>query len=130
MKINKCSKPVCNFHDKNNYVAHIIALKLALKHGLKLKKVHKGIAFYQEVWLKEYIDMNTELRKQVKNVFKRGLFKLMNNSFCGKAMENVRKNRNIKLVTTDKRRNQLVSELNYHSIKGFSENLLAIEIKK
>ena len=45
-------------------------------------------------------------------------------------MENVRKHRDIKLVTTDKRRNQLVSEPNYHRTKWFSEDLLAIEIKK
>ena len=45
-------------------------------------------------------------------------------------MENVRKHRDIKLVTTDKRRNQLVSEPNYHKTKWFSEDLLAIEIKK
>ena len=48
----------------------------------------------------------------------------------GKTMENVRKHRDIKLVTTDKRRNQLVSEPNYHITKQFSENLLAIEMKK
>ena len=45
-------------------------------------------------------------------------------------MENVRKHRDIKLVTTDKRRSQLVSEPNYWTIKGFSENLRAIEMKK
>ena len=54
----------------------------------------------------------------------------MNNSVLGKAMENVRKHRDIKLVTTDKRRNQLVSELNYHTAEWLSENLLAIEMKK
>ena len=54
----------------------------------------------------------------------------MNNSVFGKTMENVRKYRDIKLVTTDKRRNQLVSEPNYHTTKWFSENLLAFEIKK
>ena len=45
-------------------------------------------------------------------------------------MENVRKHRDIKLVTTDKRRNQLVSEPNYHATKWFSENLLATDMKK
>ena len=45
-------------------------------------------------------------------------------------MENVRKHRNIRLVTTDKRRNQLVSEPNYHTTKWFTECLLAIEMKK
>ena len=55
---------------------------------------------------------------------------MINNSDLGKTMENVRKHRDIKLVTTDKRRNQLVSEPNYHATKWFSENLLAIEMKK
>ena len=54
----------------------------------------------------------------------------MNNVAFGKTMENVKKHRDIKLVTTNKRRNQLVSEPNYHTTKKFSENLLAIEMKK
>ena len=95
-----------------------------------LKKVHRGIQFNQEAWLKEYIEMNTELRKQAQNDFEKDFFKLMNNSVFGKTMENVRKHRDIKLVTKDKRRNQLVSEPNYHATKWFSENLLAIEMKK
>ena len=74
--------------------------------------------------------MNREIRKQVKIDFEKDFFKLMNNSVFGKTMENVRKHRDIKLVTTDKRRNQLVSEPNYHSTKCFSENLLAMEMKK
>ena len=73
--------------------------------------------------------MNTELRKKEKNNFEKYFFKLMNNSIFGKTMENVRKLRDIKLVT-DKRRNQLVSEPNYHTRKWFSENLSAIEMKK
>ena len=74
--------------------------------------------------------MNTELRKQAKNDFEKDFFKLMKNAVFGKTMENVRKHRDIKLVTTDKRRNQLVSEPNYHTpTKWFSENLLAIEMK-
>ena len=72
--------------------------------------------------------MNTELRK--KNDFQKDFFKSMNNSVFGKTMENVRKHRDIKLVAIDKRRDQLVSEPNYHAIKGFSENLVAIEMKK
>ena len=74
--------------------------------------------------------MNTELRKEAKSDFEKDFFKLMNNAVFGKTMENVRKHRDIKLVTTDKRRNQLVSEPNYHTTKYFSENLLAIEMKK
>ena len=74
--------------------------------------------------------MNTELRKKANNDFENDFFKLMNNTVFGKPMENVRKHRDIKLVTTDKRRNKLVSEPNYHAIKWFSEDLVAIEIKK
>ena len=70
--------------------------------------------------------MNTGLRKH--SSFEN--FNFMNNSIFGKTMENVRKHRDIKLVTTDKRRNQLVSKPNYHTTKWFSENLLAIEMKQ
>ena len=74
--------------------------------------------------------MNTELRKQAKMILKKEFYKIMNNAVFGKTMENVRKYRDIKLITTDKRRNQLVSEPNYHTTKWFAENLLAIEMKK
>ena len=129
MKINKCSKLVRNLHDKKNYVVHIRSLKQALNHGLILKKVHKVIQFNQEAWLESYINKNTELRAEPENDFEGCFFKLMNDSVFGKTMENVRKHRDIKLVKTDKKRNQLVSEPNYHTTKWFSENLLAIEMK-
>ena len=116
--------------DKENYVIHISALKQALNHGLKLTKVHRVIEFKQEAWLKPYIDMNTKLRTDAKNDFERDFFKLMNNSVFGKTMENVRNRRDIKLVTNDERRNKLVSEPNYHTTMRFSENLMAIELKK
>ena len=74
--------------------------------------------------------MNTELRKDAKNEFEKGFFKLMNNSVFGKTMENVRNHRDIKLVTSDKRRKRLVSESNYHSHRNFSNHLMAIEMKK
>ena len=63
MKNNK-RKLVCNLHDKKNHVVYVRSLKQALKHGLKLKKVHKAITFYQEGWLKPYIEINTELKKK------------------------------------------------------------------
>ena len=51
------------------YVVHVRSLKKALNHGLILKKCHKVIQFNQEAWLKEYIDINTKLRKEAKNDF-------------------------------------------------------------
>ena len=74
--------------------------------------------------------MNTKLRTEAKNDSEKDFFKLMNNALFGKTMKNVRKHRDIKLVTTDKRRNQLISEPNYHTTKYFSEDLLAIKMKK
>ena len=105
MKIDKCNKLACNLHDKKSYVVHIRSLKQALSHWLILKKNHRVIQLNQEAWLKPYIDMNTELRKQTKNYFEKDFFKLMNNAVFGETMENTRKHRDIKFVTTYKRRN-------------------------
>ena len=129
-KIKKINQSVCNISDKENYVVHIRALKQALNHGLILKRVHRVIQFNQKAWLKPYIDMNTKLRKEAKNEFEKDFFKLMNNSVFRKTMENVRNHRDIKLVTTNQRRNQLASEPNYHTTKYFSENLIAIKMNK
>ena len=84
MEANKCKKLVCNLFNKKKYVAHINTLKQSLNHGLKLERIHRVIEFNQEAWLKPYIDMNTELRKEVKNDFEKDLFKLMNKSVFGK----------------------------------------------
>ena len=72
--------------------------------------------------------MNIELRKLAKNDFEKDIFKLMNNSVFGKTMENIRKHRDIKLVTTDKKRSKLVSEPNYHTINLIFEDLSVIDI--
>ena len=130
MVINKTKKLDCNLHNKKNYVAHINVLKQALSHGLKLRKVHRVIEFEQEAWLKKYIDFNTDLRMKATNEFEKDFFKLMNNAVFGKTMENVRKHRNIKLVRTDYKRNKLVSEPNYHTMKLISDNLAIIEMRK
>ena len=130
MKINKCTKLVCNVRDKENYVIHISALKQALNYGLKLAKVHRIIQFDHEAWLKPYINMNTDLRKDAKNDFEKDFFKLMNNSVFEKTMENVRNHRDIKIVTTDEQRSILASEPNYHSTKYISKDLLIMEMKR
>ena len=130
MVINNTKTLVCNLHDKKNYVVHINVLKQVLDHGLKLRKVHRVIEFDQEAWLKEYIDVNTELRKKASSDFEKDFFKLMNNAVFGKTMENVRKLRDIKLVKTDKKRNKLVSEPNYHTMKLIDNNLAIVEMRK
>ena len=110
-------------HNESEYAIRIRNLKQALNHGLVLKKVYRVIKFNQKAWLKPYIDMNTKLNQKAKN-------NVENNAVSGKTMENVRKHRNIKLVTTERRRNYLVSESIYHTTKFFTKNLLAIEMRK
>ena len=68
-KGNKVEKLICGIEDKKKYVIHIRTLKQALNNGLRLKKVHRIIQFKQKAWLKTYINMNTELRKNAKNEF-------------------------------------------------------------
>ena len=74
--------------------------------------------------------MNTELRKVAGNDFEKDFYKLMNNAVFGKTMENVRKDKDIKLVTTDKKRSKLVSEPNYHTMNYISDNLSIIGMKR
>ena len=79
------------------------------------------IRFNQNTWLKPYIDMNTDLRKKAKKDFEEHFFKLMNNAVFGKIMGKVRKYRDIKLVTAERRRSYLVSEPNFYTTKFFTE---------
>ena len=135
MVINNTKKFFCNLNDKKNYMVHNNVLKQALDHGLKLRKVYRVIEFgviefEQEAWLKEYIDVNTELRKKATNDFEKDFFKLMNNAVFGKTMENVRKHRDIKHVKADKKRNKLASEPNFHTMKLIDNNLAIIEMRK
>ena len=130
MKVNKVNKIICNQYDKHKYSGHIYALKQALNHGFILKNVHTVISFRQKAWLKPYIDINTELRMNAKNEFEKDYFKLKKNTTYGKTMENIRKHRDIRLVTKDKKISILASEPNYEANKHISKDLLIMEMKK
>ena len=132
MERGKVDKFVTNFHDKNKYVVHIRNLIQVLNHGLILKKVNtdRVFKFNQRALLEPFIKINTDLRKIASNDFEKNFFKFLNNAASGKTKENLRKHRNIKLVTTERRINYLVLEPNYHTTKLFTENLLAIQMKK
>ena len=124
LKLKKSKKTVTHLHDKTEYVIHIRNPKQALNHGLVLKEFHGVI--YQNAWLILYIDMNTKLRQKAKDDFEKRFFKVTNNAVFVKAVENVRKNRYVKLVTTEKRRHCLVSD----TATIFTKNLLPTEMKK
>ena len=130
MKINGVEKLVPNLKDKKSYVIHIQALNQALQHGLRLDRIHRAIEFDQSPWLKTYIDFNTQLRTAATNDFKKDFFKLMNNLVFGKTMENIRKHRNIKLVTTEEKYLGTVMKPNFKSGVLFGENLISCEMGK
>ena len=130
MDINGVEKLVPNLRDKKNYVIHIQALNQALQHGLIPDRIHQAIEFDQSPWLKTYIDFNTQLRMAATNDFEKDFFKLMNNSVFGKTMENIRKHRNIKLVTTGEKYLCTVMKPNFKSGVLFGENLMGCEMGK
>ena len=128
MMINGVEKLVPNLRDKKNYVIHIKALYQALQHGLVLDKVHRAIEFDQSPWLKTYIHFSTKLRTTATNDFEKDFFKLMNNSVFKKTMENIRKHRNIKLVTTEEKYLHAVMRPNFKSGVLFGKNLMGCEM--
>ena len=130
LKINKINKLVPNLYDKKKYVVHHENLKLYLRLGLKLTKIHRGVTFEEKKFMKSYIDLNTELRKKGTTDFEKDFYKLMNNSVFGKTMENVKNRVNVKLVTNKKALNKLVKKSNYSKINEFHENLVAVHMEK
>ena len=130
MEINGVEKLVPNLRDKKSYVVYIQALNQALQHELRLDRIHRAIESNQLPWLKTYIDFNTQLRTAATNDFEKDFFKLMNNSVFGKTMENIRKHRNIKLVTTEEKYLHTVMKPNFKSGVLFGENLMGCEMGK
>ena len=119
-------KLIPTLNNKEKYVLHYRNLQLYLDLGLKLKKVHRVLEFNQSPWLKQYIDFNTEKRKNAKNAFEKDFFKLMNNSVYGKTMENLRKRVDVRLITDEKKLLKMASKPTYVNSKIFNENLVAV----
>ena len=130
MEINGVEKLIPNLYYRKRYVIHIRALDQALGHGLVLERIHGAIEFKQSAWMKEYIDFNTKLRTAATNDFEKDFYKLMNNSVFGKTMENIRKHRNIKLVTNQEAYLKAVMKPNFKSGTLFGSNLMGCEMGK
>ena len=126
-------KLIPNLQDKKEYVLHYRTLQLYVSLGMKVEKIHCAIEFEQSAWMKPYIDLNTELRKEaVQKGDKVGkdLFKLFNNAVFGKTMENLRKRINFEVVTSRKMALRRISKPNFQRVKKFREDLIGIHLSK
>ena len=130
IKVNKVDKLIPNLWNKKKYILHYKILKRYLSSGLKLTHIHRGIKFEENHWLEKYISLNTELRTVATNEFEKDFFKLMNNSVFGKTVENIRNRVDIKLVNNKKQAENLSAKPNFYHCNIFSEDLVAIHMKK
>ena len=122
----KSSKLVSSLNDKTKYVIHEVNLKQAVDAGLKLTKIHRIIRFNQKPWMREFIEFNINKRKESKNEFEKGFFKIMCNATYGRTLMNLRKRENISLITDAKKLNDCVKKPDFISCKIFNENLVAV----
>ena len=130
---SKQEKLLATLYDKQRYVIYYRNLQQCIKYGLRMTKIHRILQFSQSSWLRGYIELNTHLRTTARNDFEKNLYKLMNNAVFGKTMENVRNRVDVRLVTKWDGRagaEALISKPNFHSRSVFSENLMAVELRK
>ena len=123
-------KLVNNLQDKTRYVVHYQNLKLYMRLGLEVTKVHKVLAFKQSPWMQPYINFNTQKRAQSQNDFEKSFWKLMNNAVFGKTMENLRNRVNIQLVQDSKKFRKLVAKPNFRSFRIFNKDLTGVQLHK
>ena len=117
-------KLICDWSDKKNYLYHYRMLKFYIRHGMIVDKVHNIISFKQNRWLQKYISFNTQKRNKAKNDFEKDFYKLLNNAFYGKTMENNRNRLKIKFIKKDNYREIIKqqSKLTFNGIHKSYEN--------
>jgi hypothetical protein len=126
-KNSRVKKLCCTFNDKKDYIVNYRYLKLVLSLGVQLVKVNKVLEYTQKDFLKGYIMLNTNLRKESNNEFEKDFYKLMNNSIFGKTMENVRNRINFRLINTEE---QALRVKNMKRFTIFNDDLVGIHIHK
>ena len=125
-------KLICDWSDKKNYLIHYRMLKFYVRHGMIVDKVHDIISFRQSRWLEKYINFNTQKRNQAVNDFEKDFYKLLNNAFYGKTMENVRNRLKIKFFKKDDYREIIKqqSKLTFNGIHKSYENCYSYTVRQ
>ena len=126
-------KLLATVYNKQRYVIYYRNLQQCTRHGLRITKIHRVLQFAQSPWLRDYIELNTRFRTSTTNDFEKNLYKLMNNAVFGKTMENVRNHVDVKFLTHWEWRygaEAMIAKPNFHSRSVFSENLIAVELRK
>ena len=120
----KSKKLICDWSDKKKYLIHYRMLEFYVRHGMIVEKVHNVISFKQSRWLEKYISFNTQKRNKAKNDFEKYFYKLLNNAFYGKTMENGRNRLKIKLFKKDDYKELIKqqSKLTFNGIHKSYEN--------
>ena len=130
LKINGVKKLTPNLQDKTNMVLHAKSLQQYLSLGMRLKKIHAGIKFHEEAFMKPFIELNTKMRTAAKNSFEKDFYKLMSNAVYGKTLENVRNRQNVHIVNDENKKRKLTSQLHFKSVTHFNKNLAAVHMGK
>ena len=126
----KDKKLILDLLPKKNYKVYYKNSEYYLKLGIKVTKVYQILTFDEKSFSKEYIDLNTELRKQSKNDLEKDLFRLMNNAIFGKSMENVLNRSNVKLINNDPEKLlKLIKQPNFQNAYQISNRLALVESK-
>lgn len=123
-------KLMATLKHKKRYVAHFWTIQQALKHKLNVTKVHRAIQFNQSCWLKPYIDSNTRRRTAARSSFQKKFYKDMNNSIFGKQLEDKRKHKVVKLVSSKRKLEKLVAKPNFNNSIIINNNLVAVCMDK
>ena len=130
IKVGGVKKLIPNLGDKVKYIVHYKNLQYYLSLGVKLVKTHKILSFRQSDWLRKYVDFNTEKKQESSDEFNKNLYKLLNNCFYGKSIENIRKRINVKLINDKRSYQKCVNKPSFISQKIFDKNFVAAHCSK
>ena len=123
-------KLLASVTDKERYIVHYALLQFYLEKGMILKETHRVLAFKQSVWMKDYIQYNTKMRKQAKSKFEMDLFKMAINAVFGFSLMSHKNRIDFRLVTDKTRFLNLSSKPSFQGYQVINKKLIGIEMKK